>query len=327
MTGPLEKPQSPWLRRGLAFLVDYSIYLFAWTIISNLIVFPVPDIILTLASVLLFCGYFGWTEGRGVNRASLGKRVCRLCVLSSEDENPGLQTVIARSLILAALIVFDWSGLLGFLPLPIFVFAIIWGIPSGLAVYNGWLSIFSLDRLMLQDRLTSTKVILFPKVRKKWVRREPAPPEPISKFPRPFVASGFVLAAVLYSLASAFFAFSYLGGQNVWSFPDRAALDINTIMEKHIATETGIRARVNITDKYEKTYLGKDSDSPRTRSLEVKIWVPFVSWSESTRKKFAENALTPLSITVGYYDSGSLVIWTGSEYFNISRTYELTLPE
>lgn len=320
------EPAKLWMLRGFAFIIDYLLVIISIGIINNLISFPTLELFISIGSVIFFCAYFAFTEGRGTRKASPGKRIIEIHVVSQNDEAPHLRAIVARSAIIAAMIIFDWDELLALFHLPIFMAVLAWTIPIGFALYNIWLAIFSSDHLMLQDRLTNTNVVSTSERLIEQPEFDSMTYKQKSKLPKPVLAIVLIVAMSVLGLVFTQLVYSFVGEGNIWKFPNQDSLSVQTIVEKHIANEMGIRSQVSIKTTKTATWENVSQGTVTKRSLEITIWIPAILWNKATRDKLTQIALEPLNVTKGYYDSGTLEIWTGFEYLEIKHSFDLTVP-
>ena len=266
-----------WTRRGSAFFIDYAIIVLLWSVVDNLVIFPVPEIIMALGLAVWFCLYFAVTEGSGEARASLGKRLTKFAVASEDGHPVSWRVVVVRSVILAAILVVDWEEvvLTPFPGAPPFVTVVAFSIPASLLVFNVWLAIWGPERLMLQDTLTSTKVT------DQVVPRSTR--EMHITWPRP------VVCAIIVAIG--------LGGSLVYSaifvgepLREPAQADVSREAESAIANELGVRSQVEIRERT--TWrLGGGADESATRTLEIFLWLPWLAWDDATAQKAVEVVL------------------------------------
>ncbi len=301
-----------WTRRGWAFLIDYALIGISWGIVNNLVTVPIPEVIMMLGSPVWFCLYFAVTEGVGAVRTSPGKRVAKIAVRPRDGRLSSLQAVVARAAILAAILDTEWNEILLALSssTPLFIVDLAWSIPAGLVLYNMWLAVRKGERLMLQDALTDTEVTWASPIPASDIATSSAR-RPQIEWPKPALCAAIVgLVSIAYLL--------------IPSDPD--ALDVLAVereLEKAVVHEIRVRARVG--DPPQGFQVEAMSEAEDGEYFVLAVWLPWLAWDETMVQKTTEAIIKNLTVPIGYYDRGFLVIWTGGP-LNIARTIELTMP-
>jgi len=316
-----------WKRRGLAFLVDSAIFWALWGVIDNLVTVPISEGLMSFGELALFCLYFGLAEGSGGKRASLGKRIARIEVVSRDGQQPTSISIIARSAILAVIFVLDWGKVLSLIPFtspPFLMLTLAWTIPASIILYNVLLSIRGPERVMLHDGLTYTKVIRSIHASTKTLDTLPTPLPPRKReWPRPALCWKLVIAVSLVGII-------FIGTSS--NIPEKSA-------EEAIAQKLGVRSRVDVKDMREwKSSVGKSVNfsysfsfekraskghlydisiehKKMIRSLQISIWMPFIIWNDAMIHRMVGVALQSLTIEPGYFDSGTIKVHTGPFFF------------
>jgi uncharacterized RDD family membrane protein YckC len=306
-------PRAKWTRRAGAFALDYMLFALLWGLIDNLVPLPVHESLMSLAAVGIFCLYFGLTEGRRDFRASLGKRLTGLVVVSRDRRQPSRSVIWGRAAVLASILVFDWDDLLSsdsFSTVSFLAFTGLVAVRGSIILYNAFLAVRHPEGLMLQDGLTYTRVVSSSLASAK--PAETLPQRPHVEWPR----QGIWLPAILVAIgwAAGIFFLGRLGGVEG---PVAAARDIN----KALRYELGIRSRVEIGTNI--VYRGAE----RERNLGVSVWLPAVAWNEATARRTVEIVATHIQVKPGYYDRGSIQVGTGFGFVKLSRSFEINLPK
>ena len=320
------KPRNFNRTRLKAFLIDYLPFVVLWGITDNVVCLPISEKVMEIISVALFCIYFVLIEGLCIPRTSGGKRVQGLRLVSWTGDEPGVWTVVLRSLIIASLIIVDWYVLINNWPVPAFVPILTSTIPIGIILYNLWLAVRSPEGLMLQDRLTGTKVVWETSVEKEKPAASNDPPTRPDFFPKPWYAVGFVLVPSLIGLLFSVFLFHQLDSEDLWKIDDTAVVNIATALESHVADELGVRCVIGLTSEVIWSKNGSSSEFEKERGLIVEVWIPVILWDNDTRVKVRDVVLEYLTIKPGFYDSGEFKTTTGIWLFNWTRTTNLTMP-
>jgi uncharacterized RDD family membrane protein YckC len=321
-----ESHRKLWWPRLKAFVIDYALFLIIWGIIDNIVYLPLPVLAVELGSVVFFCLYFAVVEGRSTKKASWGKRAVRLKVVSPDQEDLPVKKVILRSAIVAAMVVFDWSVLFDLFVLPAFVGILAWTIPMGLILYNLWLAVYSPSGLMLQDRLTGTRVVSLAAVSEGERVRTSIGQEPLKRFPKPGLATGMIAGVSIAGLLLSVGIDPSVSFGDILEFPESGEMSAVRAIEKNVADEMGIRCVADV--EVETMFWWSNSGGSPTveRRLKVNVWVPAVLWKEEVVEELTGVALTPLEVTEGFFSSGTLEINTGSLYIGDSRTFSLNMP-
>lgn len=299
-----------WIRRGLAFAIDYTLFKLMWDLVNNAISAPVAEVFMSLLAVAFFCLYFGVSEGIGKTRGSLGKRLLSLRLVSRDGSLPKSTSVVARAAILTAILLPPWDSILAALPfgqdMPTLA-SVLAAIPMTLILYNVWLAFRRPDGLMLQDALTRTRVLpsaIF--------REEPTVRAPIfaGHLPTVWPRRDVCLLALLIGIVSGCYFRNYF----------QSASDLDTAMEATIAREVGVRSSVSVATEWS---VGSDKSG---RTLEVSIWLPAIVWNDKTIKKSMDAALSELNVEPGFYSSGEIRVWC-DPFLEIDERYPLELPK
>ncbi|MCK5124624.1 MAG: RDD family protein [candidate division Zixibacteria bacterium] len=320
------KPRSFNWTRQKAFLIDYIPFLVLWGVIDNIVYLPVSEKIMEIASVVLFCAYFVAIEGLCTPRASWGKRKQGLILVSRTGDEPGVWTVVLRSLIVASLIIADWSALLNRWPVPVFMQILSTTIPIGIIQYNLWLAARSEGGLMLQDRLTGTQVVWAASVE---CERPADSINLLSRpdiFPKPWNAVGFIAGTSLIGLLFSLYINYQMDSASLWQIEDTTTADVSTVLEREVADELGIRCVVGLTNRVVWSWKGSRDDSEVERWLIVEVWVPAILWNDETLAKVRKVVLDCLTVEPGFYDGGKFKTTTGFSLFEWSRGTSLTMP-
>jgi uncharacterized RDD family membrane protein YckC len=317
------RPGVVWLSRGVAYLIDVSVFVLAWGIINNCVFWPVPELAMELAALILFIGYFAVTEGMSTPNASWGKRFERLRVVSQTGDSPRFATILKRSLVVGAMVIFDWRLISNLFAVPELVGFLALAVPLGVCLYNVWLAVFSPGGLMLHDRFTGTQVHWNSKTLKDTLKASSASGKNPKRFYKPQLAIGMVAAiVVLWSL----FTVVVTGDGGFGSIFDPSGRTVENsaarVIENAAADQIGIRCVASVTNQIRRTW-NSDQPAAAERQLLITIWIPAVLWTDKVLSRLPEIALSRLTITPGFYDSGTLSISTGPSPFTWSRSFSL----
>ncbi len=327
---PLQEtnPQSQkklWLERAKAFLLDYLLFITIWIVIDNLIFIPVPHFLISLLSVILFCAYFALTEGRNPLNISPGKRIMNLQIISHDGAPPSQKTVIFRAAIIAALLVFDWETLFSSLPVPGIIMILAATIPIGFIFYNIWLAIKSPAGRMLQDYLTKTEVVFSPATARNPINAPETAEKNYQRTPDKDIGFAIIIITILAFTLFTDSISSAAGTGSIWDFPDSSTQTINTTLENTVVNELNLRTRIEVTTHLTKRF-STGSKSGAEKTLEVSIWIPATHFQQSTRERIMNSVLENITVTPGFYDAGTVIVWTGGEYLYWEYSFDLTLP-
>lgn len=308
-----QEPMPSWKRRGGAFLVDYCIFFLVWAAVDNLLYFPLPEVLLSLLSLALFCAYFVILEGVLGRHASVGKRFFGLRVVARNVNMSLLRSAVARSLIVGALVVVSWQNMplaLPWIPVPTAIVLVLGAAQLSLVLYNIWLSGSRWDdHLMLQDRWTTTRVV--------------GPSWTIEAEGREvrLIPNRMGLALLFLILTAGIVSFALVRKQDLRGFSYRSD-DPRRSIQRMMSQELGIRTRAEVETKF---VWRPGQQTPETR-LQIKLWIPYARWDENSLGKYSELAVSDLQVPPGYFDSGQMTLWTGG-LLRTGRTVELNLPQ
>lgn len=296
------------MRRGGAFLIDLTLFEVMWGVVDNAVSFPIAEGLMVLGSAGLFCLYFGLTEGTGARRASLGKRLTSLAVVSRDGSQASRTAIVERSAIIAAIFVVDWGYMFSLAPftkLAAVISSLFTFVPPAVSLYNAWLAFRGPERLMLQDGLTYTRVIRSAAVSTRPLETVAGPLlEHRREWPRRNVCVWMILIALL---------------AGVLFLPDST---LAREIEKAVADQVGIRNRVAVS------HITRFSSRAGTsRALEISVWTPRIAWNEETTLKVVEAVTPQVRVEPGDYDSAVIIVWAGMENAKIWRTFPVELPE
>ncbi len=302
-------------RRTSAFFIDAFIIWSLWSILDNLIIIPVPRWFGTVSLSFIFCAYFILSEGMGRIRASPGMRFEGLTLTSFKGSDPTLKSVVIRTMVLASMLTLDWADLISFMTIPAYVATMLGIVPAGVVLYNSAVMIYTPERLMIQDRITSTYI-------KSGDEREGSGrfvPESGRVIPRPYL----LLVSVLLVSSLGLGIGAAIDGGRYWTWPTTSVHSITELIEGSIADEFGLRSEVEVTEV--RTWHGGSiiESGEAEKRLELEIWVPMLQWSKATREQLKDHIKEILLIERSRYTEGKLKIGTGYVFLWVWHTYEL----
>lgn len=320
-----EWPRSLGWARLKAFLMDYLLFLVLWGVIDNLVAVPIPAKLMELASVVLFCFYYMVIEGSNRPRASWGKRWQGLMVVTRTGEQPGIWVVGQRALLVASFVIVDWSAMLDRWSMPDFAKVLAVTIPAGIVLYNLLLARRSAGGLMLQDRLTGTKVVWADGAEAAEPTSTEDPSTRSNLLPEPWLAVGSILFTSMAGVLLSLFFLYNLDSDRLWQVQGPGAVRAATVLEEQVAAELGIRSVAKVYPVLQTDFSTSGPYSGITKKLVVEVWLPLILWNEETRQNVLRVAVKNLKVKSGYWDSGEFIIKTGRLY-RIGRTAELNMP-
>ena len=300
-----------WKRRSSAFLIDFVLLSLLWGIIDQSIIAPGPEVVMSAAKVVVFCLYFALTEGLGGTRASPGKRLLGLAVVLRDGQTASTQVILGRAAILSLILVTDWVRVIWALDgeLPLVAYALPEMIVAGLVAYNAWLGFRGHERLMLQDGLTGSQVVLTP-VPVVTEETGPTPSAVRREWPSPALCLGLVAVFIAGGLA-----FTAAMGMRPLDRSHRYSLAFE--LEKTISSMADVRTRVDVTENLE--VIGET----RNRYLAISIWLPYRAWNPETLENI-EVPYAAIAARAEDFDSMLLKPWTGigTDYFDLTLSGE-----
>ena len=92
--------------------------------------------------------------------------------------------------------------------------------------------------------------------------------------------------------------------------------------EDHIAESMSLRTEVSLT-----SMVTWSTGQPKRKELVVEVWIPAARWNSEVKQKVTKAILDNLTVTPGFYDGGSLKLWTGIGFMEISTTTGLVLGD
>jgi len=305
-----------WKRRGLAFLIDYTIFGALWGVIDNLVAVPVSEALMSIGKLAIFCLYFGLTEGINPKRASPGKRLLGLAVSMRDGLLPSATVVTARAAILGLIVVLDWPRvisliLLGEVPLQVYVLGLT--VPAGLMLYNAWLGFRGTEGLMLQDGLSYSKVIKAASVGMDTATEgSPVQQHRRREWPRPKLC--LVLVVVISVLGLAFFQYVVMAPELV---------KLSRDLERALAANFGVRVRVKVQKGFGVVFVVGGDNGERTRSLDISVWVPYKGWNEELVQGIANASIRSVAREGQGFDCVKLEVSTGLTLLSLKKTFEI----
>ena len=341
--------------RGLAFIIDYNIIILIYGTIDNLCPLPLTELMNAVLFLVIFCGYFMLFE-KGVGGSSLGKKFTKLEVAKDDGSDLTRQDTLNRSLVLGILTLIGWGNLaelLPYLPIPNILTLILATTQIILITCNIWLCRQPFGYVMLQDKLTGTRVARQPDPLMGLIE-QPSRSSRMSQILGAFIlVSGLGYAVVVLmamnlpasgvthgkdSLHSSIRdAFYQQHGIRVrpqvtqlrsfgasWSNPDsNREIGWNVDVRVPYANWNGDQTEgywernENSSDPYE---------FPSETLLNVDLWIPYVQWNERQADDYWETALRQIAIEPGYFTSGGITLRTGVEWYSVSESRGLNLP-
>ena len=150
------------IRRGIAFLVDFNLFLLVWGIVDNMVAVAVPDGLFELAKGAAFALYFGAVTAVSPAAPSPGSLLLGLRVVSADATGLSRSRVMLRALVLGLALVPDWPEvirLFTFGRLPLWGALTATAIPRGLVAYGIAVALLDRSGLMPYDRWTRTRAL------------------------------------------------------------------------------------------------------------------------------------------------------------------------
>ena len=314
MTGETQKLPN-WKHRGGAYLIDSAIFLSFWTVIDNILYWPLPDYSISLLSITLFCIYFLVFEGCSVKAASPGKRLFKIRVVRNDEYQLSIMDVLARSLIVGVLEESDTYHIaLLFLQTPVatIVVLILGAAQVSLILYNISLCRNRWDYLMLQDRWTKTRVIA-------------EKSKNISTYPQLKLIPHLIgLSIVFLIISTGSLSVAYHIDRNFWRIPWGIYSGQSTI-QRSINHQLGLRTRATIKTSWQWTA----NIDTKKKYLEIELWIPYICWNDNSIKEYSEVALKSLKeapIDLQGYSGVRLILSTGG-LFSFSKSTEIGLQD
>ncbi|MFH1729670.1 MAG: RDD family protein [Pseudomonadota bacterium] len=309
--------------RLLAFLIDYSIFVILFFVFNACLYFKIPDLLIAFIELILFCFYFFLLDH--VYKPGIGKRIFKLKIFSFQNEELALKSQLFRILIFGCIFIFKWGSLgsiLSILPFSIILFINI--LPISLIIYSIFLHFLNKNGLMLHDVLS-----------KSWIVPRDTDFSTVNKIEFKKLSKQSYIPLLIMIIIFAFLVNFTLARV----IPGMLMGDLASLSTQQSTGETEgqspeefISQKLNFRHKLEMDFQVTETksafgESQTSKQLIIKLWVPAIVWFTKDRDEIRNTILKDLKFQQGYVDSGTIVIWTGIEYYSIKESHSLIFNE
>jgi uncharacterized RDD family membrane protein YckC len=275
----------PWIRRGLAFLLDISAITSVTDMMDNSITRPIAPGVLSLVHGALVFVYWAASEALTPGKTTLFKWLFRLRVVSGDGTRPRVAQILSRAAVIAVLFGLNWTDVIALLAggrAPAALAPLGAGVMMAFVAHTVVVSLLNRESPLLPDLLSGTRV----------VARGVLP----AALPDRVERLGPRLAIALTAFATACALVVGMWGahgpelRRLWTAPADQG-DLARLLERQVAKQLNLRSSATITGE---THWA--TGKPKVRIVVIALSLPWSAASDENVRRCAGVVLDTLRV-------------------------------